>query len=266
MTRALLDSSLVIALFHERRVFDLSSFSDLAISSLTYAELRLGVSMARTANIARGRASALEQAQAIFGEGLPFDDAAAQRYGMITTRASHRGGDPKAHRTDRMIAAIAAARGRVLLTLNPADLRGLDEIVTVLAPPATSTNTAPTIGEVSTPPWTAASNDAGTHDPRPGGQCASMPGTDPGEIIVGTIATSGTTVAAASSSTRSAPRPDSAKKHTDTAISAPTNDDRAGDRQPQVAVGALQRGRRVGARHARPLSEGTARGRTRRSG
>lgn len=145
MTRALLDSSLVIVLFHERRVFDLSSFSDLAISSLTYAELRLGVSMARTANIARGRASALEQAQAIFGEGLPFDDAAAQRYGMITTRASHRGGDPKAHRTDRMIAAIAAARGRVLLTLNPADLRGLDEIVTVLAPPATSTNTAPTI-------------------------------------------------------------------------------------------------------------------------
>ena len=266
MTRALLDSSLVIVLFHERRVFDLSSFSDLAISSLTYAELRLGVSMARTANIARGRASALEQAQAIFGEGLPFDDAAAQRYGMITTRASHRGGDPKAHRTDRMIAAIAAARGRVLLTLNPADLRGLDEIVTVLAPPATSTNTAPTIRSVSTPPWTAASNAAGTHDPRPGGQCASMSGTDPGEIIVGTIATSGTTVAAASSSTRSAPRPDSAKKHTDTAISAPTNDDRAGDRQPQVAVGALQRGRRVGARHARPLSAGTARGRTRRSG
>lgn len=223
MTRALLDSSLVIVLFHERRVFDLSSFSDLAISSLTYAELRLGVSMARTANIARGRASALEQAQAIFGEGLPFDDAAAQRYGMITTRASHRGGDPKAHRTDRMIAAIAAARGRVLLTLNPADLRGLDEIVTVPAPPATGTNTAPTIRSVSTPPWTAASNAAGTHDPRPGGQCASMPGTDPGEIIVGTIATSGTTVAAASSSTRSAPRPDSAKKHTDTAISAPTN-------------------------------------------
>ena len=35
MTRALLDSSLVIVLFHERRVFDLSSFSDLAISSLT---------------------------------------------------------------------------------------------------------------------------------------------------------------------------------------------------------------------------------------
>lgn len=223
MTRALLDSSLVIVLFHERRVFDLSSFSDLAISSLTYAELRLGVSMARTANIARGRASALEQAQAIFGEGLPFDDAAAQRYGMITTRASHRGGDPKAHRTDRMIAAIAAARGRVLLTLNPADLRGLDEIVRVLAPPAMSTNIAPTIRSVSTPPWTAASNAAGTHDPRPGGQCASMPGTDPGEIIVGTIATSGTTVAAASSSTRSAPRPDSAKKHTDTAISAPTN-------------------------------------------
>jgi len=34
---------------------------------------------------------------------------------------------------------------------------------------------------------------------------------------------SGTIVAAASSSTRSAPRPDRTKKHTETAISAPTN-------------------------------------------
>ena len=94
MTRALLDSSLVIVLFHERRVFDLSSFSDLAISSLTYAELRLGVSMARTANIARGRASALEQAQVLADRNQRDQrnhrDDDDQRFG--TGKSTHSGG------------------------------------------------------------------------------------------------------------------------------------------------------------------------------
>ena len=47
---------------------------------------------------------------------------------------AERAGDPKANRTDRMIAAIAAANARTLVTLNAADLRGLDDIVPIVDP------------------------------------------------------------------------------------------------------------------------------------
>ena len=134
MTRALLDTSLVIALFQERRTFALGDFATLALSSLTYAELRLGIAMAATADIVRRRVAALERAEEIFGPGIPFDDNAAVRYGLITADVQRRGGDPKAHRTDRMIAAVAASTGRTLLTLNDADLKGLDDLVTVERP------------------------------------------------------------------------------------------------------------------------------------
>ena len=60
------------------------------------------------------------------------------------------------------------------------------------------------------PVSTAASNDSGTHVRAPRAHVESIPGTDPGEITVGTIATSGRITAATSRSTRSAPRPDSA--------------------------------------------------------
>lgn len=134
MTPALLDTSLVIALFQEGRAFELEGFSSLALSSVTYAELRLGVAMATTADVARRRMAALEQARELFGSGIPFDDEAANRFGLIAAEVQRTGGDPKAHRTDRMIAAIAASTGRTLLTLNEADLRGLDALVAVGRP------------------------------------------------------------------------------------------------------------------------------------
>lgn len=134
VNRALLDTSVVIALFQEEQRIDLSSYAHLTVSSLTYAELRLGIAMAATADIARGRMTALESARDLFGPGLAFDDGAASRYGAITGQVQRAGGDPKAHRTDRMIAAIAAANDLALLTLNAADLRGLDGFVRVLAP------------------------------------------------------------------------------------------------------------------------------------
>lgn len=134
---ALLDTSTVIGLFQEQRRFTLESFDRVALCSLTYAELRLGVSVAPSAVVARQRMTALEEAQSVFGAGIAFDDEAARLYGRITARAGERGGDPKAHRTDRMIAAVAAAHDLTLVTLNPADLRGLDGLVRVVAPPAT---------------------------------------------------------------------------------------------------------------------------------
>lgn len=132
----LLDTSTVIALFQEARPFTLEPFDRVAVSSLTYAELRLGVSMARSATVARLRMTALEEVGRVFGAGIAFDDRAAEWFGRITDAVAANGGDPKSHRADRMIAAVAAAHDLALLTLNPADLRGLDGIVRVLEPPA----------------------------------------------------------------------------------------------------------------------------------
>ena len=86
------------------------------------------------ADVARARMAALEELERVFGVGIPFDDRAAEWYGRITSRVVSTGGDPRAHRTDRMIAAIAAAHDHVLVTLNAADLRGLDGIVQVREP------------------------------------------------------------------------------------------------------------------------------------
>lgn len=132
---ALLDTSVVIALFQETRRFSLARFERVAVSSLTYAELRFGVAMAPTADIARIRMAALEETENLFGTGIPFDDRAAVHYGRITAQVQRRGGDPKAHRTDRMIAAVATAHDLDLVTLNPADLRGMGGIVPVVTPP-----------------------------------------------------------------------------------------------------------------------------------
>lgn len=131
---ALLDTSVVIAVFQESARFTFAAFDHLVVSSLTIAELRAGIAMAQSAGAARLRMAALERTHATFGDGIPFDDRAAAAYGRIVDRVQQRGGSPKANRTDRMIAATAAAGGFTLVTLNLADVRGLDGIVRVVAP------------------------------------------------------------------------------------------------------------------------------------
>ena len=131
---ALLDTSVVIALIQQAAPFSLASFERVVISSLTVGELRMGIAMAATADIARTRMAGLELARGLFGDGQPFDDHVAAVYGRILDRVRQRGGDPKAHNVDRMIAATAAAGGFTLVTLNLADVRGLDGIVRVVAP------------------------------------------------------------------------------------------------------------------------------------
>ncbi len=128
----LLDTSVVIALTQEGRDIDLGEYEHLFISSITYAELRLGVASARSARAAISRAAALEEILLLFGSGLAFDDRAVLEYGRIVQTVVHRGGHPKAHLGDRMIAAVAAAHSLPLLTLNDADLSGLEDHLQVI--------------------------------------------------------------------------------------------------------------------------------------
>ncbi|WP_051298051.1 PIN domain-containing protein [Brevibacterium album] len=130
---ALLDTSVVIALLDEGRRFELSGFERLVVSSITYAELRMGIACARTPESAMERYQTLEEVNALFGEGLAFDDEAAMIYGRIVQAVAARGGGVRAHANDRMIAATAAAHSLPLLTLDGADLTGLEREVQVLA-------------------------------------------------------------------------------------------------------------------------------------
>ncbi|HMR49304.1 MAG TPA: PIN domain-containing protein [Arachnia sp.] len=130
---ALLDTSVLIALTQEGRTLDLSAYQRLYASSVSYAELRLGVACARDAESAVSRYAALEDIISLFGGGLPFDDHAAVEFGRILQTVVRRKGGLRAHMNDRMIAAIAASRGLPLLTLNASDLAGLERHLDVIA-------------------------------------------------------------------------------------------------------------------------------------
>ncbi|HZF93970.1 MAG TPA: PIN domain-containing protein [Allosphingosinicella sp.] len=58
---------------------------------------------------------------------LPFDAAEAAAYGRIVERRGY----SRAKVLDRMIAAQAIVAGATLITLNPGDFRGIDELVLV---------------------------------------------------------------------------------------------------------------------------------------
>jgi predicted nucleic acid-binding protein len=64
---------------------------------------------------------------------LPFDAAAATRFGSLVAMTAAAKRDPKPRRLDLMIAAIASARDLPLYTRNPKDFAGLDGLVAVIA-------------------------------------------------------------------------------------------------------------------------------------
>jgi predicted nucleic acid-binding protein len=64
---------------------------------------------------------------------LPFDGAAAARYGTLVALALEANRDPRPRRMDLMIAAIASSRDLPLYTRNKDDFRGLADIVEIIA-------------------------------------------------------------------------------------------------------------------------------------
>ena len=125
--RALLDTSVVIA----TDVGELEG--DLAISSVTLAELHFGVLVARDPATRAERLRRLSVLQHRF-DALPLDDAVAASYGEIAAAVVRAGRQPRARTMDLLIAATAHAHSARLYTRNPDDFIGVDkhvEIVTV---------------------------------------------------------------------------------------------------------------------------------------
>jgi len=124
--RALLDTSVVIA----DHVGALEG--ELAISAVTLAELHFGVLVTDSATVRAERLRRLSILQHRF-DALPVDEAVVASYGRLAAKVVAVGRRPRARAMDLLIAATAHAHGARLYTRNAADLKGVDELVEVVA-------------------------------------------------------------------------------------------------------------------------------------
>jgi predicted nucleic acid-binding protein len=107
--------------------------AELAVTSITMAELAAGPHAATDATERARRQDRLQRAEAAF-EPLPFDAAAARAYGRIYAAVIAQGRKARDARTvDLLIAAVAASTGIPLYTRNPRDFAGLEDLVTIVA-------------------------------------------------------------------------------------------------------------------------------------
>ncbi len=128
---------------HPAGVLDTCAYLDLAvldpallpevpeITAITLAELNQGVAMAKDAVTRAARSEQLGAAIVEF-DPLPFDEAAATRYGTLVALTIAAKRDPRPRRMDLLIAAIASANDLPLYTRNSADFRGLDSMLEVV--------------------------------------------------------------------------------------------------------------------------------------
>jgi predicted nucleic acid-binding protein len=131
--RALADTSILLAAVKPGEPEpDLGAYTDgVAVAALSWAELNVGLHVTQELALYKKRQAEVAALREMFPVTLPFDDACAAQHEKILARVSERGGTVKAHRTDRMIAAVAAANGVTLVTRNLEDFKGLEGIVDV---------------------------------------------------------------------------------------------------------------------------------------
>ncbi|HVA75439.1 MAG TPA: type II toxin-antitoxin system VapC family toxin [Acidimicrobiales bacterium] len=127
--RGLIDTSVVIDL-EELDSADLPV--EVAISSLTLAELAAGPHATDDAEERARRQDRLQRTEAAF-DPLPFDAEAARSYGRIYSAVSASGRKARGPRAvDLLIAATAHASSLPLYTRNPEDFRGLEQLLQVV--------------------------------------------------------------------------------------------------------------------------------------
>ena len=105
--------------------------AEVSISVITLAELSAGPAAATTADERARRQDRLQRTEAVF-DPLPFGLEAARAYGRIHAAVVNRGRQPRRRFADLLIAATALAENLPLITRNPDDFVGLDELITVI--------------------------------------------------------------------------------------------------------------------------------------
>jgi len=125
--KAILDTNMLIA--------DVISHEDyeVAVSSLSWAELGYGIRNAVSQVERARRQNHLNRIRNVLGAGVPFDDAAANEYETVCALVLAHGRQVRGRAFDLMIAATAAAHGAVVITRNTDDFEGLEGFITVVA-------------------------------------------------------------------------------------------------------------------------------------
>ncbi len=122
--RGLLDTSAVIDLA-ELAVDQLPV--ECLISAITLAELSVGALVATDARQRSARQAHLQQAEADF-EPLPFDSACARAFGRVAASLRQSGRKTRARAYDALIAATAVAHNLPVITRNPDDFEGINDL------------------------------------------------------------------------------------------------------------------------------------------
>jgi predicted nucleic acid-binding protein len=128
--RGLIDTSVVIDI---ERVAPDDLPSEIAIASVTLAELAAGPHATADPTERARRQDRLQRAEAAF-DAIPFDVAAARAYGRVYAEVAAAGRKARGKRAlDLLIAATALAAGLPVYTRNASDFDGLDTLVVVKA-------------------------------------------------------------------------------------------------------------------------------------
>ena len=106
---------------------------EVAISTVSLAELHFGVLVARTDAARAERLRRLAVIERTF-DALPVDEVVAREYGRLAAATVATGRKPRARMADLLIAATAVVHDATLWTRNPGDLAGLDDLVRVHTP------------------------------------------------------------------------------------------------------------------------------------
>jgi hypothetical protein len=124
--RTVLDTSVVLATAPP------ALEGELAISAATLAELHFGVLVTSDPQVRAERLRRLAVVERSFAP-LSTDDAVARSYGRLAAAVAAAGRQPRTRVFDLLIAATAHAHGARLATANPADLRGVEHLVELVA-------------------------------------------------------------------------------------------------------------------------------------
>lgn len=101
------------------------------VTAVTMAELAAGPAATNDLAERARRQDRLQRAEAVF-EAIPFDTEAARAYGRVHAAVIAAGRRPRRRFADLLIAAVAVAENLPLVTRNPDDFAGLDELLTVV--------------------------------------------------------------------------------------------------------------------------------------
>jgi predicted nucleic acid-binding protein len=104
---------------------------DIAISTITLAELAAGPHLAKDVPERARRQARLQQVESLF-DPLDFDAAAARSFGQIVAAVVAVGRSHRSRTADLQIAAVAHANKLALYTRNPQDFKGLDAVLDIV--------------------------------------------------------------------------------------------------------------------------------------